>query len=126
MARRAFLLGALCAAGAGAPVRASEGVEPSITVSGIAEAMDGDGLAMGPVPIRLHGIDAPESGQECSRAGGGTGACDEAALDHLAGLVDGKRVACTVLERDPYRRLVSRCRAGDTDISESLVRDGLA
>jgi hypothetical protein len=67
----------------------------------MAEATDGDGLAMGPILIRLHGIDAPESGQKCSRAGGGTWSCDEAALDHLAGLVDGERVACTALERDP-------------------------
>ena len=38
-------------------------------VAGSARVIDGDTLDVGGVRIRLHGIDAPESGQSC-RAGG--------------------------------------------------------
>ena len=42
----------------------SVAAEPqSVTVTGVAEVFDGDTLDIGPVRIRLHGIDAPESGQ---------------------------------------------------------------
>jgi len=30
-----------------------------------AEVVDGDGRMIGPVAIRIHGIDAPEIGQRC-------------------------------------------------------------
>jgi endonuclease YncB( thermonuclease family) len=29
--------------------------------------VDGDGLMFGPIPVRLHGIDAPEITQTCAR-----------------------------------------------------------
>ena len=38
-------------------------------VSGPARVIDGDTIAIGTEGIRLHGIDAPESGQSCLRHG---------------------------------------------------------
>ena len=36
-------------------------------VTGTAEVRDGDTLSLGPVSIRLHGIDGPEGSQRCAR-----------------------------------------------------------
>ncbi len=38
-------------------------------VTGPARVIDGDTIAIGTERIRLHGIDAPESGQRCRRLG---------------------------------------------------------
>ena len=60
-------------------------------VSGFARAVDGDTLEVGGARVRLHGVDAPESAQECTDARGRAYACGRAAarrlaaLDHLAG-----------------------------------------
>lgn len=39
-------------------------------VSGIATVVDGDTLRLGPLSIRIHGIDAPEQGQTCQHRNG--------------------------------------------------------
>ena len=64
------------------------------TISGIAEVVDGDGLIVAAVPIRLHGVDAPEAGQDCAAASGGTWPCGEIAAARLA--VGQRRAACEV------------------------------
>ena len=61
-------------------------------ITGHAEVVDGDGLTVGPVRIRLHGIDAPELGQRCAESGGGTWQCDEAAANRLEDLIGGRAV----------------------------------
>ena len=48
------------------PVAAEE-----VHISGHASIVDGDTLDVGPIRIRLNGIDAPETGQTCGRADGG-------------------------------------------------------
>ena len=42
------------------------------TITDVATVVDGDGLIDGDVPLRIFGIDAPEAGQDCSSANGGT------------------------------------------------------
>lgn len=95
-------------------------------ISGRAEVVDGDGLRIGPVAIRLHGIDAPELGQRCARAGGGTWPCDEAAAERLEALVGQGEVVCEPLDRDAYGRIVARCQAGGIDLAQTLASEGLA
>ncbi len=89
-------------------------------------AIDGDSLRKGEREYRLHGIDAPELHQTCTRADGGSFACGRAARDHLRSLVRGKTLDCDILETDRYGRLVAECRAGTLDINREMVRSGWA
>ncbi|WP_308917179.1 thermonuclease family protein [Jannaschia sp. LMIT008] len=98
----------------------------SVTITGVAKVFDGDTLDIGPVRIRLHGIDAPESRQSCTTSGGGTWACGAAAASRLSVIVEGGPIACEALDRDPYGRIIARCRADGADIGETLVTEGLA
>lgn len=94
-------------------------------VSGSARASDGDTLTMTGIVIRLHGIDAPELAQTCTR-GGAEWACGRAAADRLSSLVAGGSVRCEQHDMDSYGRIVATCRIGGTDLSRALVEAGLA
>jgi len=98
--------------------------EPRIV--GIASVTDGDTFDIGPVRIRLHGIDAPEAGQTCKRADGRSWQCGTDATNRLAELVEGREVECQALDRDAYGRIVARCMAGGIDVNARLVAEGLA
>jgi len=52
----------------GAKANPQSPTEPTLT--GIPKIVDGDTIWIGTTKIRLHGIDAPESKQECQRADG--------------------------------------------------------
>jgi len=93
---------------------------------GPAHALDGDTLAAGGDRLRIHGIDAPEAGQSCERAGR-TYACGDAATRAMAALLGSGAVSCQVLDTDRYGRRVARCRnAQGLDIGGELVRQGWA
>ena len=82
---------------------------------------DGDTIevmAGGPqsLRIRLHAIDAPEKGQPFSNV----------ARKRTRELAEGKRVRIEVRDRDQYDRLVARVYIDGRDLSEQLVREGLA
>ena len=94
-------------------------------VSGPARASDGDTLNLTGVHVRLHGIDAPELAQSCSRDGA-SWPCGRAAADRLAELVAGKSVRCEQRDIDDYGRTVATCRAGGIDLSAAMVDAGLA
>lgn len=98
----------------------------SPVISGAAQIVDGDTLRIGPVSIRLHGIDAPEAGQSCSRRDGRPWNCGQAATDGIAALIGRGAVECEPLDVDRYGRIVARCRAGETDIGAQMVAQGLA
>lgn len=93
-------------------------------ITGQAEVVDGDGLTIGPVRIRLHGIDAPELGQRCAERGGGTWQCDEAAAARLDDLIGGSAVSCEPLDRDAYGRIIARCTANGADLAAVLASEG--
>jgi endonuclease YncB( thermonuclease family) len=98
---------------------------PAQDVSGPARASDGDTLNLTGIPIRLHGIDAPELAQSCTR-GGVSWACGREAADRLAVLVAGKSVRCEQRDIDDYGRTVATCRVGGIDLSAAMVDAGLA
>ncbi|WP_423068710.1 thermonuclease family protein [Devosia sp. CN2-171] len=87
---------------------------------------DGDTIEIGGQRIRLTGLDAPEWNQTCSRADGADWPCGRAATDRMRDLTRGAMLSCKGEGHDRYGRLLATCRAGDADIAESLVRDGLA
>ncbi|WP_226951212.1 thermonuclease family protein [Rhizobium terrae] len=89
-------------------------------------AVDGDTLAAGGERLRLQGLDAPELDQTCEDGKGLLWPCGGEARRFLARLVAGGEVECLGRERDRYRRLLVRCRAGETSINAAMVRQGLA
>jgi endonuclease YncB( thermonuclease family) len=100
--------------------------QQEVTIKGELRVFDGDTLEVGPLLIRLHGIDAPERGQKCKAAGGGEWRCGSDASNRLAELIAGEELSCEALDRDPYGRVISRCSAGGVDLATVLVEEGLA
>jgi endonuclease YncB( thermonuclease family) len=107
------------------------------TITGTARVTDGDSLEIGNVRVRLYGIDAPEARQLCKDGADRDYTCGLAARETLAGLIDGRQVACTPAEGPSYDRVVAVCRvdgAGQhqgqgqaqakVDLSEAMVRSG--
>lgn len=112
----------LCLAALAHPAHAAT----EVRIEGAARVTDGDTLSLGPVIIRLHGIDAPEAGQACVGDRGRRWDCGSAATNRLAELVSGRSVSCVAIERDAYGRIVSRCVAREQDLSATLIAEGLA
>lgn len=99
--------------------------EPA-SISGTARVVDGDTIDVGVVRIRLHGIDAPEAAQTCGRPDGGEWDCGTASTNRLAELIEGRRVECEALDKDPYGRIIGRCFHNGIDKNALLVEEGLA
>ena len=94
-------------------------------LSGIGRSIDGDSLMVGQQEVRLHGIDAPELTQTCTRKDE-SWACGSAARDQLAKLISGRQVSCVSLGVDRYGRTLGRCRVGETDLNRTMVATGYA
>ena len=82
-----------------------------VHIIGHASIIDGDTLDVGPIRIRLNGIDAPEIGQACGRAGGGEWDRATAAANRLGALIGGGLVDCNALEQDHCGWVVATCRS---------------
>jgi hypothetical protein len=77
---------------------------------------------------RLHGIDAPESGQSCE-ANGKAWQCGQEAGFALADMIGTTWVECTERDRDRYGRIVAVCRVGGVkgkDLNGAMVAEGWA
>ena len=98
----------------------------SETLTGRVSVIDGDTLEMHWKRIRLHGIDAPESGQQCKDVKGNTYRCGQMATKQMSSYVSGKTVNCEILDKDQYGRLIARCIVNGTDVNELLVKEGWA
>ncbi len=92
---------------------------------GTAAAKDGDSLMVGTQEVRLFGIDAPEYKQTCSIRYSNW-ACGSDAASNLRGLVNGRSLQCSAVDRDVYGRTVAICHLGAMDIGSEMVRRGLA
>lgn len=90
-------------------------------IVGSARVIDGDGLWVQGVEIRLHGIDAFELRQTC-----GDVECGLDARRALHRLVADRPVACRFVDQDRYGRQVSTCSVDGADIGAALVRQGHA
>jgi endonuclease YncB( thermonuclease family) len=95
------------------------------TITGIARVVDGDSLVINQTRLRLHGIDAPESNQQCFRDSKAW-PCGKEATSALVAIVKGAQLDCAVLDRDRYKRLIVQCFVDKIDLGERLVRLGLA
>lgn len=94
-------------------------------VTGKAQAIDGDTLAIGGQRIRLHGIDAPDRHQTCT-AGVRTWRCGEEAMFALANAMLEHWVRCEEKGREADGTLVAVCHIGPHDLGARMVREGWA
>src|SRR5689334_1269095 len=98
-----------------------------VTVApGNVDVIDGDSFRRGKDEIRLYGIDAPEYHQTCRDESGRDWDCGKESARALRSLVAGHMVACTGLDVDRYRRIVSRCKADELVLNSEMVRLGWA
>jgi endonuclease YncB( thermonuclease family) len=110
---------------------AAENGEGAI-ITGRAKAKDGDsvliGGSRGTINARLHGIDSPEFDQECKDQRGKPWRCGADATKVLARLVDDRQLRCEVtdVEKSGARRPIVRCFDGGMNISEEMIRQGMA
>ena len=101
------------------------GVAHGRTVSGPAEAIDGDTLSFSGTLVRLEGVDAVEHGQICLRDGAEWN-CGDDARSRLGEFVRDTQVECTGEQSDAQGRLVARCLAGSLDLAEMMALSGFA
>ena len=96
---------------------------PPVTADlvGPARVIDGDGLWINGVEVRLNGVDAFELRQTC-----GDVECGIEARRALHRMVADRTVACHIMDRDRYGRSVSACTVDGVDIGAALVREGHA
>ena len=95
------------------------------TLQGRASVIDGDTLEIRGARVRVWGVDAPESRQQCWQAGADV-ACGRIAANRLDQYIDGRTVSCFEQDRDRYGRIVARCEVERADLGEWLVGEGLA
>jgi endonuclease YncB( thermonuclease family) len=120
-ARRRLLASLLFAAATGGIAASAHG-----DIVGVDSVIDADTIEIHGQRVRLHGIDAPEGGQTCLDAAGRNWRCGQRAALALQDLIGRRTVTCDERDVDRYGRIVGRCLAGDLDINEWLVAQGLA
>ena len=94
-------------------------------IVGQASVIDGDTIEIHGAQVRLHGIDAPESGQIC------TGYrkrihCGKLARQALAEKIGSEAVTCIPTAQDRYGRVVAICSVAGEDLNAWMVREGWA
>ena len=110
------------------PHRPGSTVPPTTTpliVTGRTTVVDGDTLDIGGKRIRLHGIDAPESGQTC-RTESLSYRCGRNATTALADKIGQRPLACHRKDTDRYGRIVAVCWIGAENLNAWLVFHGWA
>ena len=93
---------------------------------GVASVIDGDTIEIHGHRIRLHGIDAPESSQLCTRPSGERWRCGQQASLALSDRIGRAIVSCQPRDRDRYGRIVAICFKGSEDLNRWMVANGWA
>jgi len=93
---------------------------------GRATVTDGDTLTVAKQRIRLWGIDAPESAQQCTGKEGRTWPCGRRSAAALDGYLLEKTVRCQPKDTDRYGRVVAECFVQGASVNRWMVRSGWA
>ena len=94
---------------------------------GTSSVIDGDTIEIRGERIRLHGIDAPESGQRCQDGNGQRWRCGQQAALFLSDTLGRSTVTCEVTDVDQYDRAVAVCSTVKVpDANALMVREGWA
>jgi endonuclease YncB( thermonuclease family) len=96
------------------------------TLQGQVSVIDGDTIDLHTQRIRLHAVDAPESGQVCLDASQKSWRCGQQAANALSDFIGQSTVACQQTDTDHYGRLVATCTARNTSLNAWLVANGWA
>ncbi len=95
-------------------------------IAGRASVIDADTIEIHGQRIRLHGVDAPEKGQECFQPDGLPWRCGQRGALALADFIGESPVSCRSIDTDRYGRVVANCHVRGRDIEEWLVSEGWA
>lgn len=71
-------------------------------------------------------FDTPEQARKCKKANGGSWRCGVEVTKALRAIVLGANVSCDNRGRGDQGRIIAVCHAGNININEQLVRQGLA
>lgn len=93
---------------------------------GRATVTDGDTLTVAKQRIRLWGIDAPESAQQCTGKDGRTWPCGRRSAAALDGYLLEKTVRCQPKDTDRYGRVAAECFVQGASVNRWMVRSGWA
>ena len=97
------------------------------TIIGTSSVVDGDTIEIRGERIRLHGIDAPESGQRCQDGNGQQWRCGQQAALFLSDALGRSTVTCEVTDVDQYERAVAVCSTVKVaDVNALMVQEGWA
>ncbi len=88
--------------------------------------IDGATLQAGDMTVRLAGLTLPADDQTCRRLDGLAVPCLDRANSYLQLLVKGRTVACDRAGVSTDGIEQGRCRVGETDIAEQMIRQGWA
>jgi endonuclease YncB( thermonuclease family) len=100
---------------------------PATAFTGTAWVIDGDSVVISKTRIRLEGIDAPESAQDCTDTDGKPWPCGARATRELRNYIRGQEIACEEKALDRYKRVLAICKLPDgSDINAWMVRQGWA
>lgn len=120
------LLTASCDSVSSPRAPAASGAASADDLVGVATVIDGDTLEIRSLRIRLHGIDAPESNQSCTRPDGSQWRCGQQASLALSDHVGRQTVRCEVRDVDRYGRTVAECFVGGASMNQWMVASGWA
>ncbi|MBE6450914.1 MAG: thermonuclease family protein [Alphaproteobacteria bacterium] len=95
------------------------------------KVIDGDSILIGKKDIRLLGIDAPEYDQTCFDENGYEYDCGQESYLFLRllvekGLNNQEKVKCNKKGVDKYKRDLSECFIGKTNINLAMIKSGYA
>ena len=98
------------------------------TIVGRATVVDGDTIKIKGQRIRFNGIDAPESGQRCSKQDGRSYSCgSQSAFSLDKTLVSSRPTRCKFVSWDRYKRFVGDCYLSDgRSVASLMVQAGHA
>jgi endonuclease YncB( thermonuclease family) len=95
-------------------------------ISGFAVVTDGDTIKISNNKIRLHGIDAPEKKQNCTKNAKEYN-CGVVATEMLIKKISKNVVKClTQKNKDRYNRFIGVCFVDQEDLNKWMVRNGHA
>ena len=95
-------------------------------ISGFAVVTDGDTIKISNNKIRLHGIDAPEKKQNCTKNAKEYN-CGIVATEALINKISKNVVKCLIQKnKDRYNRFIGVCFVEQIDLNRWMVRNGYA
>ena len=95
------------------------------TIVGKIKIIDGDTIHIDKNKIRLHGIDAPESKQNCIFQNK-EWPCGKQSTLELKKLINDQIVKCIIKDIDIYNRYVAICLVNEINLNQIMVKKGWA